>query len=98
MHPNDKRLFEYVHTVGEVVDYKGLIIIDNTGPKANGQLFYRCIVKGGILFDISKEHSEDNPGEWMYCCDIDWPGPWDAKDSTDILGALTLLNHGVIDK
>lgn len=92
-HPIDKRLFEYIHLIGEAFNYKDIICIENNnGPNAGDNNHYICFVKGGILFEISREKSET--GEWEYFVSILWPGPWDAKDSTDILAALTVLNHG----
>lgn len=96
-HPNDRRLFDFIHSIGDVFNYRGIICIENNnGPNAGENNHYIVFVKGGILFEISREKSEKE--EWEYFITIQWRGPWEAKDATDILAALTVLNHGKIQQ
>lgn len=88
---NDKRLFEYIHSVGERWDYKGMYVFDNTGPMAEGGKSYKVFLKGGICFEIHKERT--TAPDWEYWLDITWAGPFEATDSTDILATLLWLKH-----
>lgn len=88
---NDKRLFEYIHSIGEIRDYKGIHVFDNTGPMAEGGKSYKCFLKGGICFEIHKERT--TLPDWEYWLDITWAGPFEAVDSTDILATLLWLKH-----
>jgi hypothetical protein len=88
---NDKRLFDYIHSIGPVWDLKGLYIFDNTGAMAEGGKSYKCFVKGGICFEIHKERT--TAPDWEYWLDITWHGPFDAHESTDVIATLLWLRH-----
>lgn len=88
---NDQRLFDYIHSRGEVNNSKGLFIFDNNGPNAGEDNHYRCFVQGGICFEIHREKNEK--GNWEYWLDIAWQGPFAASDSTDIIATLLWLRH-----
>lgn len=89
---NDKRLFEYIHSIGPAYGVKSsLYIFDNTGPMAEGGKSYRCFLKGGICFEIHKERT--TAPDWEYWLDIVWAGPFEATESTDIIATLLWLRH-----
>lgn len=89
---NDKRLFEYIHSLGESYGVKDSLYIDDiTGPMAEGGKSYRCFLKGGILFEIHKERT--TLPDWEYWVNIEWAGPFEAKESTDIIATLLWLRH-----
>lgn len=91
---NDQRLFEYIDSIGPVMNYKGsLSIYDNTGKFAQGGKTYTCFIKGGIQFEISKEFF--GPTSWEYYFNDIWEGPFDAATSTDIIATLLWLKHQV---
>jgi hypothetical protein len=88
--PNDKRLFEYIHRLGEVNGHKGLYVFDNTGPNAEDGKHYLCFLQGGICFEIHKDKSLEGGGHWV---DIQWQGPFAAESATDIIATLLWLGH-----
>lgn len=88
---NNQRLFEYIHSHGECDGLKdNLYSYDITGPMAEGGSAYRVFLQGGILFEISKLRTTRG---WEYSCNIEWPGPFNASDSTDIIATLLWLKH-----
>jgi hypothetical protein len=105
-----KILFDYIHQYGEVFGRgpeESLCTIDNTGPKANGQVFYRCFVKGGIQFEISKERAEWRVtrvlpflsiverliNQWTYVFIPVWEGPFNCSDAESAVSVLRMLGH-----
>lgn len=88
---NDRRLFQYIHSIGPVWDHKGMYVFDNTGPNANGGNSYKCFLQGGVCFEIHKQRDSDS--NWEYWIDIAWQGPFAAESSTDIVATLMLLHH-----
>lgn len=88
-----ERLFSYIHSIGSCIDYNGIIcVLDNKGPNAKDNSYYYFVfVKGGILFEIWKEETENGPD---YYFEIIWAGPWEAQSATDVLASITILAHG----
>lgn len=87
---DDKRLFDYIHGVGERWDFNGMYVFDNTGPNADGGNSYKCFLKGGISFEIQREKVDQG---WEYWLDITWAGAFEASDSADIIAMLVMLEH-----
>ncbi len=88
---NDRRLFNYIHSIGPACGHKGVYVFDNTGPMAEGGNSYLVFMQGGICFEIHKEKT--TAPDFEYWIDIHWQGPFAAESSTDIIATLIWLRH-----